>query len=50
MLQLAGAYWAAGRAEEAASALALASERLPRSLVADAPADPTAAELWWDAP
>ncbi|MEE9608057.1 MAG: hypothetical protein V3U03_09995 [Myxococcota bacterium] len=50
LLQRAGAYWAAGRAEEAASALALASERLPRSLVADAPADPTAAELWWDAP
>jgi spermidine synthase len=45
-LQAAGALWVAGREEQASRALAAASARLPPQLLADAPADPTAAEIW----
>ncbi len=46
LLQLAGAFYAEGRTDEASRALARAAELLPRRLLADAEADPTAAELW----
>jgi hypothetical protein len=45
-LQLAGALFVEGRTEEASRALAAAAERLPAHLLAEAPADPTAAEVW----
>jgi spermidine synthase len=45
-LQAAGALFASGREREAARALAAAEQLLPPELVAAAPADPTAAELW----
>jgi spermidine synthase len=48
LFQAAGALYAAGRTEDASRALAAAAERLPRRLLADAPADPTAAELWFE--
>jgi spermidine synthase len=47
-LQAAGAYWVAGRRDEASRALTAAAELLPAHLLAEAPADPTAAELWFD--
>jgi spermidine synthase len=46
LLQAAGAAWVAGDFEASARLFAAASEQLPRSLVADAAADPTAAEVW----
>jgi spermidine synthase len=46
LLQLAGALFTAGRLGESARALAAASAALPARLVAEAPADPTAAEVW----
>jgi spermidine synthase len=49
-LQAAGAYFAAGRHAEASRAVARAAELLPRRLVADAEADPTAAEVWTQEP
>jgi spermidine synthase len=45
-LQVAGALHAAGRDAEAGLALAAAAELLPRDLFADAPPDPTVAEVW----
>ncbi len=48
-LQRAGALWVSERSREAALALEDASRLLPRRLLADAPADPTAAEVWPDA-
>jgi spermidine synthase len=45
-LQAAGVFFAAGRGEDAGRALAAASELIPRRLLAEAPADPTAAEVW----
>jgi hypothetical protein len=45
-LQMAGAFFAEGREEEASRWLARASELLPPHLLLRAPADPTAAELW----
>jgi spermidine synthase len=45
-LQEAGALWVTGRAEAAAQAFAQAAALLPPQLVAAAPEDPTAAELW----
>ena len=45
-LQLAGALHAAGRDAEAGRALARAAALLPAHLLAEAPADPTAAEVW----
>jgi spermidine synthase len=45
-LQAAGAYWVAGRHAEASRALGVAAELLPRHLLVDAEADPTAAEVW----
>ncbi len=45
-LQAAGALYVAGRGRESARALAAAAARLPRSLLADAPADDSAAEVW----
>ena len=44
-LQAAAVLFATG-SEEAGRALAAASELIPRRLLADAPADPTAAEVW----
>jgi hypothetical protein len=49
-LQVAGALYAGGRTDEASRALARAAELLPRRLLADAEADPTAAELWHTEP
>lgn len=46
LLQRAGALYVAGRPDAAAAAFAAAAAALPARLVADAPADPTAAELW----
>jgi spermidine synthase len=46
MLRAAGVFHALGRAEEAGRALAAAAEHLPRHLLADAPADPSAADVW----
>lgn len=46
-LLAAGGLWVAGRVDESARALAAAAELIPRHLLADAPADPTAAEVWW---
>jgi spermidine synthase len=48
LLQEAGALWALGRAEAAARAFTSAASLLPPRLVADAPPDPTAADLWGD--
>jgi hypothetical protein len=45
-LQAAGALFAAGRTREASRALAAAAERVPLHLLAEAPPDPTAAEVW----
>jgi spermidine synthase len=45
-LRAAATLWHAGRVEEASQALAAAGRRLPRRLFADAPADPTASEVW----
>jgi spermidine synthase len=50
LLQAAGAFFVSGREDEAARALAAASEALPPRLVADALPDPTAADLWHAAP
>jgi spermidine synthase len=47
-LQIASALWVAGRADEASQALERAAHALPRHLLADAPADPTAADVWVD--
>jgi len=47
-LQMAGALWTEGREDEAARAVAVAASLLPAHLLAEAPADPTAAELWPD--
>lgn len=47
-LQAASALYAAGREEESASAMAAASELLPRRLLAEAPPDPSAADVWPD--
>lgn len=49
-LALAGALFASGRSREASRALAVAAERLPRRVLLDAPADPSASEVWFDAP
>ncbi len=46
LLQRAGALYVAGRHDAAARAFTAAARRLPAHLVTDAPADPTAAELW----
>jgi len=46
LLQAAGALFAVGRPESAGTAFAAAARALPPHLVADAPPDPTAAELW----
>lgn len=46
LLQLAGALYVEGRHDAAASAFAAAAAALPRRLVAEAPADDSAAELW----
>jgi spermidine synthase len=46
MLQRAGAFWVAGRFDEAGRAFAEASALLPARLLSEAPADPTAAEVW----
>jgi spermidine synthase len=48
-LQAAGALFVAGRSEDSSRALAAASRLLPTQLLAGAPEDPTAAEVWWDA-
>ncbi len=45
-LQAAAALFALERDAESSRALAAASEALPRELFADAPADPSAAEVW----
>lgn len=45
-LQAAGAFYAEGRSDDSARALESAISLLPRRLVGDAPADPTAAEVW----
>lgn len=49
-LQRAGALFAARREQEAAAALATAGDLLPRRVLAHAPPDPSAADLWFDAP
>ncbi len=48
LLQQAGAFWVAGRFQDASSALAAASALVPPRLLSEAPADPTAAEVWGD--
>jgi len=45
-LQMAGALYTDGRAQEAARALEVAASLLPPELLADAPPDPSAADLW----
>ena len=45
-LQTASALYVSGQEAAAGRALALAAERLPRELFRDAPADPTAADVW----
>ncbi len=47
-LQTAGALFAEGQREQASRALSGAARLLPRDLLADAPADPTAATVWPD--
>ena len=47
-LQAADVFFELGRSEEASRALAAASKLIPRRLLADAPADPTAAGVWTD--
>jgi spermidine synthase len=47
-LQMAGALWQEGRADEAARAVSVAADLLPPRLLADAPPDPTVADLWPD--
>jgi len=47
-LQRAAALHAAGRDEEAARALEAAAALLPRSVLAEAPADPSAADVWFE--
>lgn len=49
-LQAAGAYWTANRHPEASQALAAAAQLLPDHLLAAAPPDPTAADVWPDTP
>ncbi|MCZ6463449.1 MAG: hypothetical protein O7A09_03845, partial [Proteobacteria bacterium] len=49
-LQLASGLLVAGRADEAARALTRAATLLPPHLLAAAPADPSAADLWHDLP
>jgi hypothetical protein len=44
-LQAASTYWDAKRPDDAARALSEAAKLLPRELLADAPADPTAADV-----
>jgi spermidine synthase len=46
LLQAAGAFYVAGRNDLAARAFTRSAEELPGRLVADAPPDDTAAELW----
>jgi spermidine synthase len=46
LLQRAGSLYVAGRTDAAAAAFAAAAQALPPRLVAGAPADATAAELW----
>jgi spermidine synthase len=46
LLQAAGAFYVTGRNDLAAQAFTRAAEELPGRLVADAPPDDTAAELW----
>ncbi len=50
MLQAAGSFYVLGREEEAARALEAAARHLPRRLLADAPADPTASQVWTAGP
>ncbi|HEV7731999.1 MAG TPA: fused MFS/spermidine synthase [Candidatus Binatia bacterium] len=45
-LQRAGALWAAGRAADAARALEIAADALPPSVVAEAPEDQSAVDVW----
>ncbi|MGH0036648.1 MAG: spermidine synthase [Myxococcota bacterium] len=47
-LQLAGALFAEGRTGESSRALAVGAELLPRRLLLDAPADPSALEVWFE--
>ena len=49
-LQTASTHWDAKRPEEASRALSEAAKLLPRELLADAPADPTAADVWHAGP
>ncbi|MDJ0785774.1 MAG: hypothetical protein QNK05_03135 [Myxococcota bacterium] len=49
-LQAAGALFVEGRHTEASRTLGRAADLLPRAVLADAPPDPTAAELWWAEP
>ncbi len=49
-LQLAGALYVAGRAGESSRALAIAADRLPTHILAEAEADASAAEVWFDPP
>ncbi len=49
-LQTASALWTAGRSQDAALALQAAADLLPVTLLAEAPEDPTAAEVWPDNP
>jgi spermidine synthase len=46
LLQAASTYWGAGRSDDATRALNEAAKLLPRALLADAPADRTAADVW----
>lgn len=46
LLQLAGAFYSSGRHGEAGRALAAAARRLPPQLLGEAPADPSAADVW----
>ena len=47
-LQMAGALWSEGRTGEAARAVSVAASLLPPHLLAEAPPDPSAADLWPD--
>lgn len=47
-LQMAGALWTEGRSDEAARAITVAADLLPDHLLANAPPDQTAADLWPD--
>jgi spermidine synthase len=50
LLQAAAVFYSEDRSDDAAQALAAAAEHLPRRVFAGAPPDPTAAEVWTDAP